>query len=839
MSTNLKKKILMTTEQASSVVGIFFQELGLELHHQYVEGENYLFAVNEACPKQDNLPRLQTQENIDPKLAKNVRSFISEEMFKTGQGKKLLVSYFTESHDLDLVDRYSKDFKNIYNIKIHEYLNIGFFIDSIVVEAYKAGFDISVLRNYLHSALGYSFTKAEHVSEPMPLDVSYSHNNEAFVVQISLKVESFSGKAEIGDSFKSIVENCHFFDVSYFAKTGRLTLSALLYKDKVYSKCRSYFFTEIKSKAKEGEAPELSSVVDSGLVIKETPRYEVTPEASEQSKKLALARKFSFYIKNYRKNERSPKSVDVLELSDIEIYLATYPKQEALGSVDDEVKSFILKLIKDDQLFESITNYVQKIASSNLDSQAQEIQRVLGEKSLNDIEEIVLVRGNPEETEEAVNRIRGWAESKEEVQIVKGEETPLTNDEKWAIKRSQIRESIDQEIFRIKSSGRNVIEEDIIRVVANELGASEKDVKTVVGGVVEEVVSRELVKNQKLEEAFALKILGESSANQVREKLESQIVRMKKVMDQMKQELIKLQSEKNARLNGAEAPALIVDSSETLKLRSALTKSMEVLKSRERLLEKSKSDFELTIKGRDNKIASLEGRIEELKEEFARSREFANEEKLQQLEVENKSLLARLELANKKVNIISENIENRDNETLDKRERELENLKANMQVAQSVIERFKQDKLDMETRYQIEKELNRKLKDDKETQNNASSKTELQEKDNLIQAMLGEKKAMEEKFKAMTLEFKKIEQKLKYTTSQLESSNKKKGGGSGKSAEAYAKQLEHANGRLAEAANELTEKRKEAIKLKQENTFLSSKVAELEKKLGITDKKAS
>lgn len=832
----------MTTEQASSVVAIFFQELGIEIEHKPTAGEEYLFAVNNACPELDNLPRLQTNESIDPKLVKNVRSYISEEMFKTTLSKKLLVSYFSESHDFDLVDRYSKEFKNIYNIKIHEYLNVGFFIDTIIVEAYKGGFDIEMLRNYLHSAIGFAFKKAELSQESMPLDVSYSHNGEAFTVQVSLYVDQFAGKEELDEALKTLSENCHFFDVSFFKKTNKLTLSALVFKDQVYAKCRSYFFTEISAKASSGEIQELPGVVDSGLVAKETPRYEVTPAASEQSKKLALARKFAFFIKNYRKGESSPKSIDRLEQIDIEYYLTFYPRQEALKDVDDEIKNFIFKLIKDEQLFESISDYVQKIASSNLDAQVQEIQRVLGEKSLEDIEEMLLVRGgaSAENSDGHSSRIKGWTDSKEEVQVVSGADDPLSNDEKWAIKRSQIKTSIENEIIRVKGSGKNIIEEDIIRVVAHELGADEKDVKTVVSGVIEEVVSRDLVKNQKLEEAFALKILGEPAADQVREKLESQIIRMKKIMDQMKHELIKLKNEKATNENATDVPAIVMDSSETLKLRSALTKSMDVLKGKERLLEKNRADFEINLRVKDQKIAILEEKIEELKGEFARSREFANEERLQQLEVENKSLMARLELANKKVNIISENIENRENETLDKRERELETLKANMQMAQSVIERFKNDKLEMETRYQLEKEANRKLKEDKDIQGSPALKLELQEKETLIQSMLTERKAIEEKFKAMTLELKKTEQKLKYTTSQLESSNKKKGQGAGqKSAEAYAKQLEQANGRLAESANELAEKRKESIKLKQENTLLSNKIAELEKKLGIADKKAS
>ena len=238
------------------------------------------------------------------------------------------------------------------------------------------------------------------------------------------------------------------------------------------------------------------------------------------------------------------------------------------------------------------------------------------------------------------------------------------------------------------------------------------------------------------------------------------------------------------------------------------------------------------------KIAALEDRIVEIKSEFARSREFASEEKLQILQAENKSLKGRLELANKKVNIINENIENRESETTEKHEREIESLRSNMQMAQSVIERFKQDKLEMEARFQEEREANRKLKEENSAAgSNSAMKSELAEREAQIAILQSERKSSEDKYKLLSIELKKTEQKLKYVTSQLESSNKKGGAGQ-KSADAYAKQLELANSRLGEANNEVAEKRKEIVKLKQENTLMSSKIAELEKKLGVT-KKAS
>ena len=232
MTTKPSRKILVPPELRSSAMGAFFEELGFELNLKYITGNEYVFAVNNACPDVLNIPRLKTKDPINPDLQPMVRSFISEDNLKSMQGRKLLTSYFNDGLEFDLVDRYSKDFKNIYTVKIHEYLNIGYFTDQIIVEAYKAKFNINVLRNYLNAAMNFAFKKVEITEESMPIDVSYSHNGEAFTVQISMNVDYFEGIKELNEFFPVLTENSNFFDVTYFHKKNKLTLSSLVFKDK-------------------------------------------------------------------------------------------------------------------------------------------------------------------------------------------------------------------------------------------------------------------------------------------------------------------------------------------------------------------------------------------------------------------------------------------------------------------------------------------------------------------------------------------------------------------------------------------------------------------------------
>lgn len=837
MSKKIEKYILMSEELLSSPVGVFFQDSGLEIHTHYDKGVDYDFILNYYCPELLNIPRLQTIAKLNPEVMPFVRSYVHKDLFLSTKGKQMLSSYFSDGTDVDLVDRFSKEHKQIYNVKIHEYLNMGFFIDSIILEAYKSKFDITALRDYLNTALLYAFKKMEGTKEQMPLDLSYSHDGEAFTVQISIGgIQSFNGREDLKEIFGDLTKKTNYFDAAYFSKRKRLTISSLFFNDSKLRNCTSYFFTEVGERAKLSSSKEDAAIV-SGLETKDAVAYKAEKPEDFQARKLAVARKFVVFIKNYRVNETNAVALENIDVGHVETYLEFYPRQEAVTEVDDEVKAFICKLLKDEQLASGISEYVQKVAG-NMDNQLPEFQKILGNKSLQDIEEVIRISGQSKLSND-VNVVKGWIEPKEGKTVVSGSDSGMSDNDLWEVKKSQLNVKIQDEVQRIKSEGKVVDQDDVIRIISTQLNTDENDVKTVVKGIIEEVVAKDLVKNQKLEDSFALKILGTQSADLVREKLESQMSRMKKIMDQLKRELVKLQNEKTVREASVKnAEPTDASSEEVFQVKAALGRSLEAFKMKERMLEKAKSDFDQISKAKDQKITALEQRVEESRSEFARSREFANEEKLQQLEVENKTLLARLDLAYKKVNIMNGNMENRETEISDKREKEVETLKANMQMAQSVIERFKQDKLDMEQRFQEERETSRKLKESGGSVH--SFRVELEERDNHISSLVAEKKTIEEKFRALTIELKKAEQKLKYSTSQLDSSNKKAAAATGqKSVETYIKQVEQVTSRFKEATTDIAEKRKEIIKLKQENALMQSKLAEVEKKLGMADKKAS
>lgn len=825
MGQTLKKRILLAPELKDAQVGVFFQNCGFELHTEFKSKTEYEFVVDDYLPEVTTLPRLQIKKNLDSECMTHVRAHIDEKLLSSSEGAALLSRYYADFNDFNLVDYFSNQYKNIYTIKVQDTLNIGYFIDTIIVEAYKNKFDHEAIRAHLNYSFPLALKIVEKQDGPANLDVSFSYSDVGFAVQISFSSSASGFKRDL-EALREFSGHSNFYDLVYFGKRERAIFSSAWFKNNDLKSTKTYFFTEITGKKADDDFNAELQPLDGP---DQTVAYEPTKTASDQSKKLQLARKFSLFIKNYRGKEEAPKEVLALELVDIDDYLTKYPRQEALKELDDEIKKFIIKLLRDESLYQGVTDYVQKIAGSNLDSHVEEIQRVLGDKSLEDIAEIFTVKGSPKQGGDEKTIVRGWAEN--------------LNEEEWKVKRSELVEQIKEEVTVIKSQGRNIVEDDIVRVVSDQLNANPDDVKTVVKGIVEEAVTAELMHKEKLEEAFARTFVSGQQAltsnnDAAKEKLEQQVARMKKLMEQMKNEIIRLKVEHAVKLEKLLSVAGESDSVEVIELKHALEKSMELVKNKEKIAQKIKSDMESIVQSKNEKISNLEMRIESIKNDFVNSAEFANEEKLEKLQVENKSLLARLELANRKINIISENMAKQDADADGKKDKLIFTLKANAETAQSMLEKFKQEKADLENRLSEEKEKYSKLKEEKSPDNKESNL----ENEILISSLSADKKSLEEKLKLQGIELKKIEQKLKFTTAKLEESQRKKsssGASGNKSNESYIKQLEQANSRLAEASADLVEKKKELHKYKQDNAIMNAKLVELEKKIANYEKKAA
>lgn len=822
----MKKRILISAEQKDALVGSFFQKLGFELCLEDDGSDDYAFVVDECSKQKQNIPCLSTKDgHLVPRESVN-QYFFDASFLKHKSVSDLLEAYFSFSNEFDLVERYSQKFKNIYTIKMHDSLNLGHLIDIIVVEAYKNQFDYESIRDTLNLLLRKSLKITERQMEGSQIDLSFSYSDIGFAIQFTFSMPPALLQKEVA-AFKEMFHQSHFYEFSYSKKRERLVISSLWFKEEELKTFRSNFFSEkMGTKSSHDSDSTFINVLDQEV---EFARYQVTNKENDQSKRINLARKFCFFIKKVRKTQEDPIGIDFLTIEDIDTYLAKYPKKEALASVDLELKNFILKMLKDESLYESVSEYVTRISHSNLNPFVEEVQRILGEKTLEDISEIFKIKGMNDLTDESI-RIKGITE--------------IQNDEEWKIKKLAIIDRIKDEVTNLKGQEKNIVEGDIVRIAASELEANIEDVQSIVGSLVEEAILNESIPKEDLEEAFIRvfshpNVSGETISNN--DKFLEQITRQKAIIEKMSGELDGLRDEiKILKIKKILPNAEEVQLAKFIELKKALLKSIEVIRNKDKNIEKLKEDHKKIVDAKIIRQIELEARIEQIQTEYAGSEEYNNKETVEKLQNENKILTAKLELAHRKINIINGNIDKQDNDTDSKKDKDILMLKNEIHMAQSSIEKYRQECMDLEYKLIQEKEKFIKVRDDKLV--NEKSNTESEEA--LIASLATEKRALEEKLKIQVLENKKMEQKLKFTSAQLEESKKRKSSSlmnsvNTKNNDIYTKQIENLNGRMQEISTDLIEKKKEIYKLKQENVTLVASLSEMEKRLSTYEKKAS
>jgi hypothetical protein len=636
----LKKRILISPEQQVARVGSFFREIGFELDEIYDQNcaSEYYFIVDDYLPDFKNLPRIQTRKFHSETSLSEIRAFIDEAHLDDQVVKSLLKAYYSESEDFDLIDRFSKNYKTSYEFKIHDYLNVGYFIDKIIVKAYTQKFDFELIRNYLNEAIPFALKQVEKGQSLAPVDVSFSFSDTGFAILIALNASDFNFKDDplIHKFFSSdLSDRTNFLDINFSAKKKRLLLSSLWFKDEKLKDFKSFFFSEITR----------------------------------------------------RKNQSDSLLINVIDEN------------------------------------ESEDKYSPEMQLNNLDSSKHLIHGVDSTSTDN----ITIKSGDKNQEDPSFIRVKGSVEENNE------------------------------DIIRLKSSGASEDE-------SSEIQSVQKTVSDV-----------------------------------YKEKLEKQLIRMKAIIEQMKAEIIRLRALDAVAKKPAEEVIVVSNHQVEIKeLKDGLRKSLDLIKNLEKRNHNLKLEFETVLKEKEDTIQILDDRLQDLE----------------------------AQISGGSSGVVSQ------------KDGEISKLKETVLVAQTIIDKLKKERNELESKYNDEKvKLSKLLSMSKELDDSANRGAD--EKDVLINNLLNEKKQAEEKSKTLVHEYKKLEQKMKFTVAQLEESLKKKSAPASKGNDAHSKQLEVASNRIAEANADVVEKKKEIIKLKQENASLVTRLSEAERKLGLSDKKAS
>lgn len=759
-----KKKVLATEEFAKTSKASFFQKLGFEVVTTYDPSDlkSFSFVLDNAFPEA-KLPRLKSEYGHG--FSKADRAYIEIEKLNS-TASDLMNNYFSDQEELDLIDRYSKNHKDILTLKIQDYLSLGYYTDLVIQQAYKESFNIEQIRESLNNSLKFVFKLAEEKGSTLPIEISFSNDGNVFAVQLMITIKNFDFGIDLFkvDNFQEqFIKQANFVDFTYLESREKLFVSTLWFKED--SGFKGLFFNQVVKRSKENlpenEVGEASSDPD----IKYHP---MTSELRNEASVLSLARKFAVHVKNLHRDEED--YLNSISMKQLRSDLVTYLDQgEVSTAPEDAFKKAILILKEQGNEF--------TLHSSSSVEDGNDTIIVKSQKETDDLNEKNIISGNGNEEKNNSLQVKGNQEQSEDSNLsVKNLNTSQSNPE------------IEKELKELR---------------------------------------------YKLEKSL------------------EQNIKAKKMLELLKNEMVKAktsfngQGANNLDSNEVQNQISLAKSADETKI-LALTKEVHDLKNKESNLNKEVTDLSNLNLKLEIKVSTLENKITELNKTISTSDGTLAVEKAQQLENDNKLLQAKLDIANKNLANVASNINNKENELLARKEKEVETLKSQIQMAHSLINKFKSEKLDAEDKFKIEIDTLRKKLIQKEQEmqtshspQNAKDEKAIEDKISILQV---EKKQAEDKFKEQSLELKKVEHKVKILSSQLEQATKKaksNSGGSQASNEAYIKQVENANKKVGELAQDLAEKKKEILKQKQDNNQLSLKVQELEKKLAQYEKKAA
>ncbi len=806
--------------------------------------------------------------------------YLPFDIFPTSFGARL-VNILTENESIsNLSDLFEAE---IETLVISQYFQVGSLVDRLTEGASASLNNYLSFHRSLHHLLQFLcyFANKEGFS---PIECEKTTLQDGVAVQFSVKLDSQDikifkavilnneneSKNFLTRNFLLSIEDADFTDITVIQKTNRLKVTTF-FASKLKARLGGFRFSDsvslvprdtkeisinypVKSKdvrVLDNQFPdviknkdEVSEVVSLEVreVVERGSNTTIESNSLNISSELAKenfpkAKKFAFFIKNIR--EREGLSSENYKLSDVEVlkYLENYPRLDILDQLNDETKSLICVMVRSTKVYENVSLAIEDIGQSGFLERVEEVQKIISSKNIEDIAEIITVKGGKKDYTEEVTKVKGWLEDKkEELIIINSNYDDLPHNEKWEVKKVHINNVLKEEVEKIQSGGEKVTAKDYYKILSEKLGINEEDANYIIEGIVEDSAGDLIV--ARIEE---LRGVGNSPNGPEHQKtilvnnskLEDQIIKMKKIMDGMKSEIIRLRSVAiNKEQNDLKAPDF-----QAQLVQVELDKTKQEIINREKMFKKFREDIDSVLKEKDKQINNLKDKLEQsgfVGDGQQNAKEL--ETKYDNLNLENRTLKTKLEISLRKIQVLSENMDKQDSDFMLRKEREVDLLKKQLSMSQSVISKFKDEKQKLEG--EIHHLKDRVASGEMEVASKITDKgneAEVQKRDVIIQSLSHDKKALEDQVKLQSIEFKKLEQKMKILTVQNDELSKKKGG-SAKNVENAQKQVEMANEKTKEAVQEIAEKKKEILKLKNENSIQNVKIQELERKLAALER---
>lgn len=880
LSSGLEHSLGLSTDSALSIDSAITKEDNLLFACVGDHWGSYQELRQQLTEKNLQLPLLSLSpvEDRHDFVAAGGRAIIDENVVESPLGEMLLSRLVRPtSNSLHLEECYGEKLSQYKSIKITSVLGVGYYADILAYDAHQAGFDPVAVRSFVtHITTYYGYLVQADLAR-YPLEVEYGYSEDDFFLQFNVSVknfvceyllESFTYSVSMAFPFKSLLAlslgSVDFLDITYQRKGEKLLIGGLWQKNRTERHFPSLLISEVDCFAERSQ--EVRQMLSNPKLALEQIQNNIPAinlpgglnvlqdrESAFKRNPLLFARLVR-YVQHIRHLDEEPIGPEKLEPEDIDAYLNEYPNQSLIdkltradkmaiiqalidpASLTEEevrIKGVTQKFIEENQLVKGgpeEDDYFEKIISS-LDGMDQADLNEWVRGSFLEEEEVIRVKGTPEEEDKSATTIKGVTE--------------VIKDDVWRVKSSGIKEELKKAVMMVRGSGGGIpeLKTHFATILNQTLNVDEAP----------SLIAGENMLAQAIASFSTVVTGGEGGAGDS----DMRIAKLLEELDyknMMIEKLRKMVCALKVDTESAKSTEMVMRSLGDDKAGEAIDKMMAELRSAER-----------NIKSRDQVIENLKLKLKRMgvvvAEKAASSDKTpaneagnAEDKKLSQDYHKIKGLYqstqAMLEVSNKKIALLTQELQEVNQHARGHDNVGMARLKDSLKNAQARLLALQKEKTELQLllkRQQVDAQQAINLKDSIDRQQEHQEKREaakLQEQEKLLERLKADLNAANEKHREALQKLNEQGRQVKAMEIQLKNSSSLEKKNEAKFATVASdedknafkvKQLETVNERLEEANKkaqvDLNDKKKELMQMKAENTMLKNKLQALERKV--------
>ena len=881
----------------------FFLEMGVELCNQIPENEYIEFVLidNESTTISVNSSVLFVGHLIGRVnfFKNNGVAVISNDLVKGSIEEVILKRLLGENSSLNIEKAFDTKIDSNGSFKVTDHLNSGYYCDLLATKAALNEFSFINVRNSFFNLMNFISLVIDSDSGEFPVDIDFGMSEDKFVIQSHFNVEDFGAEFlwnSLGEDENCFLSNCleyiETIDCYILEKTGRLVLTMILSKEESHLKnicihnIKSFNVISIEEISGKMNSISIDNFQDVKLASEKIKSISKVQDLLESKRveggHLVSITRVTKYLK------KLDISLENFSLDNFDQFVSDYPNKEVIELLTISDKTLIIESILNETTFKNLSDSLEEVEKVvGIDDFLESLVTRIDGLSVDEANEIIILGGSEEADSSVV--VSGWQEdlgesnqlikgSREDLteptQLIKGSREDLTEESlivkgekvlednskvviksdsyqdsneskaQWSTAKSDIIEEVRKRASLLKESGKSLkdLNQEVSEIVSSKLGIKSGDSDSLSKGLFENA-SEKFVTDKNIGkpnggDAVRAKLENDKLKSDL-DKRDSQLVRMKRIIDGMKKELAVQKNEGSSISDELTVGPVVTANIDVIKLNAEVDKKDKQIELLKKNLEVANQNTE-QLKNKtidDNEpleVASLSDGLE-----------------LKNLKGEVRKLESQLQMALSRAESSNERAEKEKESSSSRSTSESKIFREKLAKSQEVIGQFQKDNSSLSREVFEYKRLKEEFENKANLLASNDHSEELKEKDSRLNEIAKVAKQNEDRYRAANLRIKQLEQKNKFLTAQVSQSSKK-GSSAGTAGAATKmdpkashklKQLERVNEKLKTSTTkyegEIIAKKKEVHQFKLENNTLKMKIEELERKVTKLDKKAA